>query len=185
MERVEGKTAYFVDGSSKDVDAIILCTGYKYHFPFLPDELRLETDNRLWPLSPYKGIFWENTPKMMYTGMQDELYTFNMFDAQAWYACDVILNRITLLYSKPEMVEDSLTWRKLEDTLESQEQEIDFQGDYVKALIADTDYANFDIDGVNKTFFEWEQNKVDDIMGFRNKTHCSLLTGTIRDCLSK
>lgn len=179
LERVEGKTAYFGDGTSKDVDAIILCTGYQHHFPFLPDALRLETDNRLWPLGLYKGIFWENNPKMMYIGMQDQFYTFNMFDAQAWYARDVILNRIALPSSKSEMVEDSLTWRKREETLESQEQQIVFQGDYVKALIADTDYPNFDIDGVNETFFEWEQNKIDDIMGFRNKTHRSLLTGTM------
>ena len=27
------------DGTSKKIDAIILCTGYKHHFPFLPDDL--------------------------------------------------------------------------------------------------------------------------------------------------
>jgi len=45
--RVEGKTAYFKDGTSKDVDVIILCTGYRFRFAFLPDELRLQTENRL------------------------------------------------------------------------------------------------------------------------------------------
>ena len=34
LVKVEGKTAHFKDGSSKDVDAIILCTGYIHHFPF-------------------------------------------------------------------------------------------------------------------------------------------------------
>ena len=80
------KTVHFLDGSSKKVDAIILCTGYLHHFPFLEDALKLKTENRLWPLDLYKGIFWENNPKMMYLGMQDQFYTFNMFDAQAWYA---------------------------------------------------------------------------------------------------
>ncbi|MEM7778743.1 MAG: NAD(P)/FAD-dependent oxidoreductase, partial [Pseudomonadota bacterium] len=47
LDRVEGKTAHFIDGTSKTVDAIILCTGYKHHFPFLPDSLRLKTANRL------------------------------------------------------------------------------------------------------------------------------------------
>ena len=47
LTKVEGKTAHFKDGSTKDVDAIILCTGYLVHFPFLPDDLRLETANRL------------------------------------------------------------------------------------------------------------------------------------------
>ncbi len=41
LKRVEGKTAYFIDGSSREVDAIILCTGYKHFFNFLPDDLRL------------------------------------------------------------------------------------------------------------------------------------------------
>src|SRR5690606_3148594 len=47
--RVEGNTAHFADGSSKDVDAIVLCTGYQHHFPFLADELTLRTRNRLYP----------------------------------------------------------------------------------------------------------------------------------------
>jgi hypothetical protein len=37
LQRVENKTAYFKDGTSKDVDAIILCTGYLHHFPFIED----------------------------------------------------------------------------------------------------------------------------------------------------
>ena len=37
------KTCTFIDGSTTDVDAIIFCTGYKHHFPFLAPELRLKT----------------------------------------------------------------------------------------------------------------------------------------------
>jgi trimethylamine monooxygenase len=33
--KVSGNTAHFADGSYKDVDSIILCTGYIHHFPFL------------------------------------------------------------------------------------------------------------------------------------------------------
>ncbi|HUM08761.1 MAG TPA: NAD(P)/FAD-dependent oxidoreductase, partial [Acidocella sp.] len=77
--KVEGKTAHFKDGTSKEVDAIIICTGYQHHFPFLPDELRLKTNNRLWPLGLYKGVVWEKNPKLLYLGMQDQYYTFNMF----------------------------------------------------------------------------------------------------------
>src|SRR5690606_24797443 len=89
LVRVEGNTAHFADGSSKDVDAIILCTGYQHHFPFLPDELTLRTSNRLYPQGLYKGVFWIDNPKLIYLGMQDQYYTFNMFDAQAWFARDV------------------------------------------------------------------------------------------------
>lgn len=51
LQRIEGKTCYFKDGSSKEVDAIILCTGYQHHFPFLSDPLRLVTTNRMWTSS--------------------------------------------------------------------------------------------------------------------------------------
>ena len=61
-------TAYFKDGSSKKIDAIILCTGYLHHFPFLADDLRLKTDNRLWPLNLYKGVVWEDNPQFFYVG---------------------------------------------------------------------------------------------------------------------
>ncbi len=83
LEKVEGKTAFFKDGTSKDVDAIILCTGYKHHFPFLPDDLRLKTANRLAAADLYKGVVYNPNPNMFYLGMQDQWYTFNMFDAQA------------------------------------------------------------------------------------------------------
>ena len=43
LQTIVGKTAHFKDGSTKDVDAIILCTGYQHHFPFLTEELRLKT----------------------------------------------------------------------------------------------------------------------------------------------
>ena len=38
LERLDGNVAHFSDGSSKVVDAIILCTGYQHSFPFLPDD---------------------------------------------------------------------------------------------------------------------------------------------------
>ena len=121
LTRVDNNTCHFKDGTRKEIDAIIMCTGYLHHFPFLPDELRLQTDNRLWPLDLYKGIFWEANPRLMYLGMQDQFYTFNMFDAQAWYARNYVLGQITL----PEfevMQQRSQTWREREEKLENDEQ---------------------------------------------------------------
>ena len=178
LTRVEGKTAHFKDGTTKDVDAIILWTGYLVHFPFLPDDLRLETGNRLWPLGIYKGVVWEANPKLFYLGVQDQYYTFNMFDAQAWYARDVILGRIELPPAE-EMAEHSQAWRDREETLADEEQNIWFQGDYVRELIAATDYPNFDVEGVNNTFMEWEHHKEADIMGFRDNGYRSVMTGTM------
>jgi trimethylamine monooxygenase len=178
LQKLVGKTAHFKDGSTKEIDAIILCTGYQHHFPYLPEDLRLKTANRLWPLDLYKGVVWEANPRLMYIGMQDQFYTFNMFDAQAWYARDVILGRIKLP-KLDAMKKNSKAWRKREEKLENAEQMIWFQGDYVKELIAATDYPSFDVEGVNKTFMEWEHDKMHDIMGYRNKGYRSLMTGTM------
>jgi trimethylamine monooxygenase len=142
------------------------------------DDLRLKTDNRLWPLGLYKGVVWEENPKMMYLGMQDQFYTFNMFDAQAWFARDVIMGRIPLP-SKDEMKADSKAWRDREEGLKDDHDMIWFQGDYTAHLIEMTDYPMFDIEGVNKTFEEWEHDKADDIMGYRNKSYRSLMTGNM------
>jgi len=178
LQKVVGKTAHFKDGTSKDVDAIILCTGYLHSFPFLTDDLKLKTANRMWPLDLYEGVVWEKNPKLSYIGMQDQFYTFNMFDAQAWFARDVIMGRIKLPSAKA-MAEHSAKWRAREETLEDAEQMIWFQGDYTKELMDQTDYPGFDVEAVNQTFMEWEHHKVEDIMSFRDHAYRSLMTGTM------
>ena len=178
LTKLVGRTAHFKDGTIKEVDAIIFCTGYLHHFPFMPDPLRLKTGNRLWPLDLYKGVVWEANPKLLYLGMQDQFYTFNMFDAQAWYARDVVMGRIPLP-SREQMTRHSHAWRQREETLADDEQMIWFQGDYVQELIDATDYPSFDVEGVNRTFMEWEHHKHEDIMGFRNHSYRSLMTGTM------
>ncbi|WP_240665503.1 hypothetical protein [Cobetia sp. ICG0124] len=161
------------------VDAIILCTGYLHHFPFLEESLRLKTANRMWPLGLYKGVVWEENPRLFYLGMQDQWYTFNMFDAQAWWVRDAILGDPDTAEPKAAMQADSQAWREREETLDSDEAMIVFQGDYVKSLISETDYPSFDIDGVNRTFLEWEHHKHENIMTFRDHGYRSLMTGTL------
>jgi trimethylamine monooxygenase len=178
LQKLVNKTAHFKDGSTKEVDAIILCTGYQHHFPFMAEDLRLKTNNRLWPLGLYKGVVWEENPRLHYLGMQDQFYTFNMFDAQAWFARDVILGRIKLP-KLDAMKKHSKAWRKREEKLENAEQMIWFQGDYVKELIDQTDYPSFDIERTNQTFMEWEHHKAENIMGFRDNAYRSLMTGTM------
>ena len=96
LTKVDGNTAHFKDGTTKDIDAVILCTGYKHHFPYMPDDLRLQTANRLASADLYKGVAYVPEPNLFYLGMQDQWFTFNMFDAQAWYVRDVIMGRITM-----------------------------------------------------------------------------------------
>ena len=178
LTKLDKNTAHFKDGTQKKIDAVILCTGYQHHFPFMEEDLRLKTNNRLYPASLYNGVVWEHNPKLMYLGMQDQWYTFNMFDAQAWYARDVIMGKLTVP-SEAEMHQDINEWRAKEDTLADDYAAIEFQGNYTLELMGMTDYPDFDIAGANQAFFEWKKHKKKGIMTFRNNRHQSALTGTM------
>ena len=165
--KVDNTTAYFKDGSSVDVDAIILCTGYKHHFPFLPDDLRLKTANRLAASDLYKGVVWNGNTNLFYLGMQDQWYTFNMFDAQAWYVRDIILGKI-ILPAQAELEQDVLDRQAAEDVLEDDNACIACQGAYTAELIKETDYPAFDVEAANQAFFRWKKHKKKGIMTFRD-----------------
>jgi trimethylamine monooxygenase len=179
LEKVEGNVATFRDGSTARVDAIILCTGYKHHFPFLPDDLRLKTRNRLATADVYKGVVWARNPRLFYLGMQDQWYTFNMFDAQAWYVRDVILGRLKVPESLEDRLADVAAREAAEDAGKDAHDAIEYQGAYVQELIDLTDYPSFDIHGANQAFFDWKDHKKQDIMGFRNNAYRSVMTGTM------
>jgi trimethylamine monooxygenase len=179
LQKVEGRTAYFADGTTKDVDAIILCTGYKHYFPFLPDDLRLKTANRLATADLYKGVVYAHNPKLFYLGMQDQWFTFNMFDAQAWYVRDIILGRIDVPTDTATLLADVAEREAREEASDDVKYAINYQADYIKELIADTDYPSFDVDGACEAFFEWKKHKAKDIMAFRNNSYKSVITGTM------
>lgn len=174
----EGNIAHFSDGTSKAFDAVMMCTGYLFHFPFLPDALRLETHNCLYPDHLYKGIVFQKNPKLLYLGMQDQYYTFNMFDAQAWYARDIILGDITVPESA-ERLTDMQQWQARHQALDGCEDNIDFQGDYILDLLAATDYPSFPVKKQGELFKQWLQDKEESIMGFREKAYASTMTDTM------
>jgi len=178
LTKVEGNRVFYKDGTSEEMDAIVLCTGYLHHFPFLEDSLRLKTRNRLYPPNLYKGIFWWGNPKLMYIGMQDQYYTFNMFDAQAWYARDVILGRITLP-SLTEQAADMVKWIAMEEQLANPFEAIDFQTEYTRDLLAATDYPRLDVDMCARLFKEWEHHKSEGILTYRDRAYPSTLTGNM------
>jgi trimethylamine monooxygenase len=178
LQKLEGKTATFKDGTTKDVDAVILCTGYKHHFPFMEDKLRLRTPNVLASDDLYKGVAYIKNPDLFYIGMQDQWFTFNMFDAQAWWARDVIMGRISVP-DQAAMQADIDDRQAREGALEDDYACIWYQGDYVKELIAETDYPTFDLEGACQAFKEWKGHKKVDIMTFRNNAYKSVITGTM------
>ncbi len=178
MDRIEGNKAIFKDGTIQEMDALILCTGYLHHFPFLSEELKLKTHNRLYPPKLYKGVAWQDNPNLFYLGMQDQFHTFNMFDAQAWYVRDIIMNKISLP-SNDEMEKDIKNWVSKEETLEDAHQMIDFQTDYCVDLCSSIDYPKIDFELIRKNFYEWEDHKEENILTYRDKSFPSPVTGTV------
>ena len=178
LDRLEGSKAIFKDGHEQNADAIILCSGYLHHFPFLDDSLKLKTGNRLYPPKLFKGVVWQDNHQLMYLGMQDQFHTFNMFDCQAWYARDVIMGKIQMP-SADEINKDINKWVAMEEKLENPDQMIDFQTEYTKELHDMSDYPKIDFELIRKHFKEWEHHKVEDISTYRNKSFSSPVTGSI------
>ncbi|KAI9006971.1 flavin-containing monooxygenase [Hyaloraphidium curvatum] len=179
LTHVDETTAYFADGTYKKVDAIILCTGYRHHFPFLPNDLRLKTENRLATADLYKGVVWNKNTKLFYLGMQDQWFTFNMFDAQAWWVRDAILGRIKIPSDPAVLAKDVADRVAAEDACLEDKEAIVYQGEYIKELIAETDYPSFDVDGACAAFIEWKYHKKVNIMTFRDNAYRSVITGTM------
>lgn len=179
LTHMDGKTAHFKDGTSKQVDAIILCTGYQHHFPFLDDSLRLKTANRLATADLYKGVAYINNPALFYIGMQDQWFTFNMFDAQAWWVRDSIMGKLDIPSDKTTLIADVNDRVAREDAGTDDYDAIWYQGDYVKELIAETDYPSFNVEGACQAFKEWKGHKKNGIMTFRDNSHKSVITDTM------
>lgn len=178
VERFEGRTVHFADGTSKEVDAVILCTGYLHKYPFLPAELALSSPNNVYPDGLYRGVLWQGNPRLAYLGAQDQWFTFNMFDAQAWFVRDVILGRIALP-DAGERAASIAAWRKRFAEIDSAATEIRFQADYIRDLLECTDYPAFDLDRVVEIFLAWKRDKKADIMGYRDRVYPSVMTGTL------
>ena len=64
LDKLIGNKAIFKDGHEQEADAIILCSGYLHHFPFLTEDLKLKTRNRLYPPKLYKGVIWQDNEEI-------------------------------------------------------------------------------------------------------------------------
>ena len=178
LTHVDGRTVHFTDGTSAEVDAIVSCTGYLHHFPFMDDDLRLVTTNRLASSMLYRGVVFQPENRVLYLGMQDQWYTFNMFDAQTWYARDVILGRIELpdADAQARWIDD---FQAAEDEVPDDYAAIDFQGDYTQDLLDQTDCPDPNTPLINKMFKDWKKHKKQSILGYRDHGHTSPMTGTM------
>ncbi|XP_039005528.1 flavin-containing monooxygenase FMO GS-OX5-like [Hibiscus syriacus] len=91
----DGKVV-FQDGSVADADAIIHCTGYKYHYPFLKsNEIVTVDDNRVGPL--YKHVFPPNlAPWLSFVGLTLGTVVFRVMELQARWVAKVLSGTVEL-----------------------------------------------------------------------------------------
>ncbi|XP_060582515.1 trimethylamine monooxygenase-like [Ruditapes philippinarum] len=180
VQKFDGNIAHFKDGSSAEIDAVLLCTGYKYSFPFMEDNLRLRSTLTMFPDNTYKGLlyFMGEDSRLFYMGLQDQYYSYTMFDVEALWICKYILGKLP---NEPrplsEMKENSKEWYEKRSKLKTAHDDIDFQTAYIADLCKDTGY-NPDVTKAGEMFHTWENDKDKNIATYRDQCFTSIFTGT-------
>ncbi|XP_033742268.1 flavin-containing monooxygenase FMO GS-OX3-like [Pecten maximus] len=176
LTKVDGNTIHFKDGTTAEVDVIILCTGYLYHFPYLSESLRLRSKLSMYPDGLYKGTMWmdDGNNKLFYLSMQDQYYSYTMFDIQAEWACAVICGHLKLPDRK-EMESDIAKWVKKRDLLKDCYDDIALQTEFVCDLAKEVG-CKYNLD-VAALFNKWEDDKRANIATYRDQAYSSIFTG--------
>ncbi len=185
LQRIQGRTAYFKDGSNVDnIDCIIICTGYRHNHSYMTDHLRFYSSGNLYiPSDLYKGIFWSAQPRLAYLGMQNQLYTLNMFDIQAALVRDVFLGYVKLPDNDDEnkRQEEISQWQAREKTLSIDDHEgfSDLQTDYIRDIINCCDQntvPKFDLERSNAGMYKFFNDKRKNILTYRDQPFRSIFS---------
>jgi dimethylaniline monooxygenase (N-oxide forming) len=94
IERLEGDSVRFADGTVEKVDTIVYCTGYKINFPFLDESVIPVEDNRV-PL--YRRVVPPERPGLWFLGLLQPLGAIMpLAEAQAEWIADVLEGKAKL-----------------------------------------------------------------------------------------
>ena len=193
LSYIEGSSVHFPDGTVKEVDSIIFCTGYKHHFPFLPDDLRLHNITQLFFLPElYKGIFWKSNPSVMYMGAMNMAYTNRLLEAQASWIVKHLTGNLEVPNSK-ERAKNITEWvvkwvlqnwgkyqgfksptfrcSKINDVRSI----LEFQTDYILDLVKDSGHP-YDLN-LLEMLYEIYIHKKTDPKTYRDQCFTSVYTG--------
>lgn len=80
----DGSTLRFADGLSCEVDAVVLATGYRYHYPWLENAPLDTSANFVMPL--YLQLFHARWPSLAFVGVPQRINPMPIFEAQ----CDLV-----------------------------------------------------------------------------------------------
>jgi len=175
--KIDGDTVHFPDGAAVKVDVIVMCTGFNLHYPFMEENIRLKSPNQIVPEQLYKKIFLKSNNKAIYLGMQQQAYTFTMMDVQAFFVRDILMGK-NKLPSKEDQEAWHAKWLARQSAFTGVKDAIQCQGDYITELMNECSYPKkWDTQKTTNNFFKWIEDKVENVMTFRDKTFVSANTG--------
>lgn len=94
IERLDGDTVHFTDGSSEKIDIIVYCTGYKITFPFFDASLIDPQDNET---SLFHRVVDPDHPGLYFIGLVQPLGAIMpLAEAQSEWVADLLEGRATL-----------------------------------------------------------------------------------------
>ncbi|XP_045208771.2 senecionine N-oxygenase-like [Mercenaria mercenaria] len=96
VERFDYNKAHFKDGSSAEIDAVILTTGYRNYFPFLEDRFRIPEETHPYPEGLYKAcLFYKaGNNRLFYIGVLEQFNSFLYFEVMANWTCKYIMGQL-------------------------------------------------------------------------------------------
>lgn len=87
-----------------NIDVLLLCTGYRYYFPFLTEACKLHIeDERVTPL--YKHLIHTEYPTLSFIGIPKTICPFPLFDIQIRFVLSALSGKMKLP-TKEEMEND-------------------------------------------------------------------------------
>jgi dimethylaniline monooxygenase (N-oxide forming) len=94
IERLDGDTVHFVDGTAERIDVIVYCTGYKITFPFFDGSLIAAPDNKI---SLYHRVVAPSHPGLYFLGLVQPLGAIMpLAEAQSEWIADLLDGSVTL-----------------------------------------------------------------------------------------
>jgi len=103
IDGCDGRLVRFSDGTTAEVDCIVMCSGYRTVFPFLDETTPTGTDPRRW----FKHIFFDPDPSLAFVGFARPIFGSipGLAELQSRYVAKVFSGECEL----PEPVERAAT----------------------------------------------------------------------------
>ena len=177
----------FEDGQSRTVDEIILCTGYKYSYPFLSEECGVTVQNagrRVAPL--YKHTFNIVHPSMAFLGIVYPVAAFLLSHMQIHVIISVLFGKTKLPAKQAmEKEEKELFIARLEQGYPPHQahklsSEFNFIGDFTVMAKLEPLSLHYQL-----MYYEVMQHRSVDLWNFRKYDYKVIITGNGEVTISK